>query len=159
MALDKSFKDVGVKTEPGKTGGKKTNRSEVPIGIKTPVEIDSTGGSLFKMHTDIQDQIADNLKNLLATNHGERVIQYDYGANLRELVTEFSGREDFDSEAMLRINTAIKKFMPFVTPVGFESSPNFEENEYLGIIDIRVAYSVPSLQIEEDIVEVRLAVV
>lgn len=152
-----SFKDVGVKYPVQKNVQDRTT-VRLPIGIKTPLEIDYSGDSLFKTHSILKDQIADNLKNLILTNHGERVMQYDLGANLRPLVTEYSTQDDFDQEAMLRINTAITKFMPFVIPIGFESKPNYEENQYTGIIDIMITYSVPSINLDQARIDVRLYV-
>lgn len=154
----RSFKDVGVRQDVVRNDPVLTNRSTLPIGIKTPLEL--VGGStLFLTHTNIGDQIEDNLRNLLLTNWGERVAIYNFGANLRPLLTEFSNKDDFDTEAMVRINTAITRWLPFVTPLGFESFPDFEENQFTGKIRIFLSYAVPRLNINEKFLELDLFVI
>jgi phage baseplate assembly protein W len=154
----RSFKDVGIKTETSRQDVLARNQSQLPIGIKTPLEL--VGGStLFLCHTNISDQIEDNLRNLLLTNWGERLALYNFGGNLRPLLTEFTNKENFDTEAMLRINTAISKWMPFVTPVGFDSNPDFDDNRFTGNIKIILSYSVPNLKINEKVIEFSLYVI
>jgi len=157
MAI-RSFKDVGIRTDTARQDVLTKNKSQLPIGIKTPLEL--VGGStLFFTHTDIGDQIEDNLRNLLLTNWGERLALYNFGANLRPLLTEFSNKENFENEAMIRINTAISKWMPFVTPVGFDSKADFGDNKFTGKINLTISYSVPALKINEKIIELSLFII
>lgn len=153
-----SFKNVGIR-EFQTQNVLTTPQSIVPIGIKTPVSFGENGEGLFSMYTNIQDVVHDNLKNLLLTNHGERLIHYSLGANLRPLVVEFSAKDDFDSEAMIRINTAVSRWMPFVSLVGFESRPEFVDNRYTGKIVILLIYSVPQLGIADKGLELLLYVI
>lgn len=155
-----SFKNVGVKqfaTQNILT----TPASISPIGIKTPVEFGQNSEGLFAMLTDIRDVVHDNLRNLLLTNHGGRVINFDLGADLQPLVAEFTSKEDFDAEAMIRINTAVSKFMPYVTLVGFDSKPEFipGQNIFTGRILLFLVYSVPSLNVVERGLELLLFVI
>lgn len=108
------------------------------------------------MHFQLVEQIEDNFRNLVLTNHGERLMLYDFGANLRPLLTEWSNKEDFDSEAMIRINTASSKYMPFVNLNGYESKPDYRENIFTGIIRMYIHYSVPALNIGDRILEITL---
>lgn len=157
MAERLSFKNVGVRADIARRNI--LNRaSTTPIGIKTPLEL-SGGKSLFVMNTDVREQIKDNLRNLLFTNHGERLMFNNFGANLRPLLTEYTNKEDFDSEAMVRINTAISTYMPFITPLAFESSPSFVDNQFTGQINIIMVYSVPALQLVEDALEIKLFII
>ena len=135
------------------------NKSELPIGIKTPVELDYTNDGLFKMHTSIKDQVADNLRNLILTNWGERLGNYFFGANLRPLLADFSHKDTFDQEAMIRINTAISKWMPFITPIAYESYVDRENNTYTGIVRLTLVYSATSLGITNSAMEVTLYVI
>lgn len=156
--MRRSFKDVGVRNEVVRNDPLTANRSRLPIGIKTPLELVG-GSSLFRTHDNIADQIEDNLRNLLLTNWGERVAIYNFGANLRPLLTDFSNKDDFDTEAMVRINTAITKWIPFITPLGFESFPDLEENQFTGKIRIFLSYAVPRLNITEKHMELELFVI
>lgn len=152
-----SFKDVGVlsnQNSPGPTRGD----NQLPIGFKTPLETDD-GSSVFKMHYNLADQITDNLRNLILTNHGERLAFYDFGANIRPLLTDFSNKDSFDSEAMTRIKKAVSKFMPFVELIGYESKIDRLENVYTGLIKILIIYKSQLANIGETGLEVTLFIV
>lgn len=157
MALQ-SFKNVGIR-EFQTQNVLTTPASVLPIGIKTPVAFGDNGEGIFSMHTNIQDVVHDNLRNLLLTNHGERLVHYDLGANLRPLVAEFSSKENFDDEAKIRINTAVSKWLPFISLFGFDSRPEFIDNQYTGRIVILVVYNVPQLGITEKALELLLFVI
>jgi len=141
-----SFKHVGVKTfEVNRI--QSTDQSLTPIGIKTPLEFGDEGTGLLKMYFNVGDQLQDNLRNLVLTNHGERLALTTYGANLQPLVADFSSKDDFDSEAMLRINTAVTQWMPYVDLAGFSSQPVFEDNRSVGKVQIVIQYSIPKAQV------------
>lgn len=153
-----SFKNVGVK---GFRSEEVLNRNQtaLPIGIKTPVQLDADGHGLLAMHTDIKEQIADNLRNLVLTNWGERLGNYFFGANLRPILADFSHKDDFDQEAMVRINTAISRYMPFVTPVAYESFIQSQTSPSTAICKLVIIYSVVSLGITNAKLEVTLFVI
>ena len=66
----------------------------------------------FAMNTTTVDAIADDIKVLLKTNHGERPMQYYYGANLRALL--FNPSPNLKQQISDSITTAIDKWMPYV---------------------------------------------
>lgn len=130
---------------------------ELPIGLLTPLSFDSVGVSTFKMSTKIEDQIRDNLRNLLSTNHGERLLLQDFGANLRELAYDFSS-EDIVQEALIRISTAVSKFMPFVQLDSFEPTV-IKSNDGSSILNkLKVFYSIPAAAVNNQVVEISIVV-
>lgn len=149
-----SFRDVGnlssYNEAPVSTGN-----NLLPIGFKTPLETDD-GSSIFKMHYNLNEQITDNLRNLILTNHGERLAFYDFGANIRPLLTEFANKDAFDGEAMTRIKKAVSKYMPFVELIGYESKIDREENVYTGLINILIIYKSQLANIGETGLEITL---
>lgn len=152
-----SFKDVGVIKEIGSTFLEQ-NRSITPIGVRTPLLLDNSTNNIFAMHTDIRAQIADNLRNLIQTNWGERLALTNYGANLRPLTTEYTSKTDFDSEAVVRINTAVDRWMPFLELIDYDSS--LETNTgTIGKIDILVTYAIPTINVSKDALEVSLYII
>lgn len=153
-----SFKNVGIR-EFQTQNVLATPQSVTPIGIRTPAALGDHGDGILAMYTNIQDVVHDNLRNLLLTNHGERLVHYDLGANLRPLVADFSSKENFDGEAMIRINTAVAKWMPFITLVGFDSRPEFTDNRFTGKIVVLLVYSIPQLGVNERALEVLLFVI
>tara|TARA_B100001057_G_C22446532_1_gene793319 strand:+ start:214 stop:711 length:498 start_codon:yes stop_codon:yes gene_type:complete len=127
------------------------------IGIKTPLELGSGRDGMLKMHDNLKNQIKDNLKNLLLTNHGERLGNYNFGANLDELLFELTG-EDFEAEALARISTAIGRFMPFVSVEGFETFTESFNNEHTAKIGITLRYGIPQLDVSNQIISLILRV-
>jgi len=129
-----------------------------PIGIKTPLEMGLERDGLFRMHRNIEDTVSDNLRNLLLTNHGERLFRYDYGANLRELVFEL-GTEEGDFEAINRIRNAVSTYLPFVNLQTFESVQTPQTYTEPSKVIIKVTYSVPGLNNKTRLIEVVLSTV
>lgn len=125
----------------------------VPIGIKTPLEIGIFPDGFLKMHRNLDDTISDNFRNLVLTNHGERLFRYDYGANLRELAFEL-GTEDGDFEAINRIRNAARKYLPYLNLQTFESFQVPQTYTESAKVGIRVTYSVPSYNNRQRVLEV-----
>lgn len=152
-----SFKSVGKTTT--QVQNEILSSSPVPIGIRTPVRsgVVETDG-IFAMHYDIPEQVNDNLRNLIETNFGERLGLYDFGANLQELTLEITAREDFEAEVMLRIKTAVDKWMPYVSLKGFEMSNEVEEIRKTGVVKFSVSYDLPLLSVSDQGVDIILYV-
>jgi phage baseplate assembly protein W len=129
--------------------------NELPIGIKTPLEPGTSNDGLFKMHFSIADQISDNLRNMLQTNHGERLGFYDFGGNLEPLTFEL-GQETADSEAVRRINTTVSKYMPYVELEEFMPLIDRVNNQHTAKVGFRVTYAVPKLGIRNKAIDVIL---
>ena len=130
---------------------------ELPIGLLTPLSFDSTGNSVFRMSSKLEDTIRDNLRNLLSTNHGERLLLQDFGANLGELAFDFSS-EDVIQEALIRITKAVSKYMPFVSLESFEPKV-VKSNDGSSILNkIKIFYSVPAVAANNQVVEISIVV-
>lgn len=125
-----------------------------PLGIVTPVRSGNTDG-IFKMHRVISEQVKDNLRNLLLTNHGDRVVQYNYGANLRPLMLELTSQSAFDIEAQNRIQNAVERHMPFIILVTFMSQIIMTPDDgSLARIIVTITYDVPAAKIIGDTIDV-----
>lgn len=105
------------------------------------------------MSFDLGNQISDNLRNLVMTNHGERVGIYDFGANLRPLTLEL-GQSSWEEEAMIRIKTTVSKYMPFVNLQTFEVVIGDQTTFGLGRVAIRMSYTVSGLSDRERAIEI-----
>jgi len=151
-----NFKSVGKTSDT--LAAETPDQSTLPVGIMTPLRFGSTGEGIFAMHFDLGDQIQDNLRNLILTNWGERLGQFDFGANLKQLTTEFVSIDNFDAEATLRIKNAVSKWMPYVTLQDFISTTNHTENQKTGIISFTITYGVPMLNISARALEITLYV-
>ena len=85
-----------------------------PINIKWPLRRGRQGA--FEVNDDTFDAILDDLKLLILTNHGERPVHFNFGANLRPLIFEFRG-EELRHMINDSIVSAIEEWMPFVNVV------------------------------------------
>ena len=115
------------------------------INIKWPLEKSSRGA--FAVNEDTLEAVQDDLRILLITNHGERPIQIDFGANLRQLIFEFQG-EELRQRMTDNIVAAIEKWMPFLRLIDIEiedSTVNagLRDNE----VRLKVEFSVGNLNI------------
>ena len=95
------------------------------------------------MNYDLGDQLADNLRNLVQTNHGERLGHFDFGANLRPLSLEIMGQDQFESEAMARVGKSVAKYLPFVRLKTMTVLKERETKDELPQVIIRLEYTVP----------------
>ena len=141
------FQSVGESLESYRQNRRIGDTTIVPIGIKTPMSMATAEGGLFVMNNTLTDQIKDNFKNLLLTNHGERLGLYDFGANLQELTLEL-GSEAFDTEAIRRIKSACGKYMPYLNLSTFEPVVDRTGESLGGIakVGLKITYSIPLAQ-------------
>jgi phage baseplate assembly protein W len=130
---------------------------ETPIGIKTPMSF-SAKGNPYQMNLNIADQIQDNLKNLLLTQWGERIGLYDYGANLRSVISEFTSINDIETPIMQSIVRAVEKYMPFVSLDTFDMQFLEPKQDGFARYQIIVNYSVPKLNEKNQKVKIILEV-
>ena len=150
-----SFKSVG---ENAATRRKFRNeqieaRDKTAFGIKTPLRLAEEGSDFLKMNYSMADQVADNFRNLILTNRGERLGFPDYGANLMELAFELQS-EDGQSEAIQRISRAAGKYMPYLIPNTFEAIVDHFSNENVAKVGVRITYDVPKLKVTNRVIEV-----
>ena len=138
-----SFKSVG---ETPSVSQNAQNRVEPnPIGLVSPMRLSKTQKDIFEMHYDVQDQIEDNLRNLILTNHGERLGMQDFGANIRPLIFSVTGA-NFEKEVMTRINAGAIKFLPFIELETFEISyDNRDTEKGFATIGMLISYGVPAI--------------
>lgn len=132
--------------------------SPVPYGIKTPLKIGFKDG-ILEMNYDLSEQFADNLRNLLLTNWGERLGLYNFGANLRPLTTEFASIDNFDSEAIIRIKSAVETWMPFIDLEDFSSEFDRINSGNIAIIKINITYNMPNLEVYKKGLQIVLHVI
>ena len=137
-----SFKSSGTNLT-GLSTQAQPERRKPPIGIKTPLQIEA-GKGLFDMHTDITKVISDNLRNLILTNHGERLGFPDFGGNLQPILFDL-GQEDGDAIAIEQIRMTVEKYMPFVSLQGFQTFVEPLDENTIAKVGIQITYTIPSI--------------
>lgn len=127
-----------------------------PVGFSTPLKDATKFGGPLEMTNIPLDQMVDNFRNMLIVNHGERLPLYDYGANLRALLTERLAKPDYDEQAMMYIKATTEKYMPFVSLNSFETQILESNDKATSRIKILVEFSIPKLSTAVKTVEIIL---
>ena len=145
-----NFKHVGTKISARKFKNV-VSEPTTPIGIKTPLRIGIDNSNLFDMHFQPSDQIADNLKNLVKTNFGERLGRFDYGANLQSLSFDYADVGNFENNALVNIRDAISKTMPVVEldnveVISYTKAESPEVPPGIAQVKISITYNVPKIK-------------
>ena len=147
-----SFKSSGKTQEQRQI--EQLTQSQVPFGIKTPLRLGTE--DFLETNFNLADQVQDNLRNLLLTNWGERLGFYNFGGNLRPLVTELVSLGDFDTAAVERIREAVNRWMSYVDLEDFSSETDRIENKNTAVIRITITYNVPALNIKKKQLQITL---
>lgn len=87
------------------------NYEDYAIGITLPIQI---GNTAFNQSFKTIDQVKTNIKSLLLTKKGERVMQPNFGSGLQELLFDFNDAE-LSQKIEEVITEAIDAWMPYVT--------------------------------------------
>ena len=116
---------------------------DVSIGLTLPFNRGSSG--LFPQSETTLEQAGSNIKNLLLTAKGERVMQPDFGSRLRDLLFE-QYTEDLSEKIKEEIQEAMSTWFPYIdiakvdiiqdetnpnqTKVDLDFSLNYEPNRF-----------------------------
>ena len=147
------FKSIGTTFQRKAELDARNNPPAPPVGIATPASLSEMGPNFLRMHTDFASTLHDNLINLILTNHGERLALPDFGANLMELAFEMQSDEG-SNEAMMRISSAVSRYMPYVALESFEPVIDYFENKEVAKVGVRVIYSIPRIKVKSRGLEV-----
>ena len=81
------------------------------VGITLPIQRGNDG--YFAQSFRTFDQVRSNLKNLLLTKKGERIIHPEFGSGLHDLLFQ-PATEKFEEDLETTINEAVAKWLPYV---------------------------------------------
>ena len=112
---------------------------DVFIGFKLPVEF---GSSMDTSTTTTMEAVTHNLKNLILTERGERVMQPNLGVNLKKYLFE-PFNEDTISGIKLSITDTLAYWMPFVqiNKINVEMDDN-ETESTKGVLTVYISFSL-----------------
>ena len=101
------------------------NKKVNSIGIKFPLESSSQGA--FATNDTTIDVMRDDLRMLILTNHGERPMKYDFGANLISAI--FDQTDEFlEQKIKDLISNAVAIWLPQVTIDNIEVKTSINDN-------------------------------
>jgi phage baseplate assembly protein W len=115
--------------------------SNYAIGISLPIQI---GKTAFEQTFTTFEQVKSNIKNLLLTKRGERVMQPEFGSGLQELLFE-QNVDDLEGRIETTIEDSISQWLPFVNidEIDIEQTNELRDNNRINVsIKFRVGNSV-----------------
>ena len=86
-----------------------------------------SGGSVFALSYSTEEQALSNLKNLLATNRGERYMQPRFGTRIREAIFE-PNTTDLREFLNSTIQEALDLWLPYIDIVQLELKRNIDQH-------------------------------
>ncbi len=101
------------------------------IGISLPIQI---GNTAFNQTFTTNEQIKSNVKNLLLTKKGERVMQPEFGSGLQELLFDFND-DTLPGKIEDAITAALEQWLPYVTieQIDVESTNSNRDNNLVNV--------------------------
>lgn len=97
----------------------------------------STGNSVFNSTYTTVDQIKSNMINYILTNKGERVLNPNFGSNLRAFI--FENITESNLRALeIKLNNDITSNFPSVNIISITLTPSYEQNA----IQLDIVYSI-----------------
>ena len=115
----------------------------------TSGDLEESSESGFKQIDTLRDNIKQNLKMLVLTNPGERVMDPNFGVGvgryLFEMIEDNSVFSDIDS----RIREQVSLYLPYVNIQGVEF---LSENRNRNKINLKITYSVPRISLNDQLV-------
>lgn len=89
----------------------------MPIGVSFPFALSTGSLGYLEPTNDVVEALKSNVRSLLLTNWGERVMHVDFGCNLREYLFE-QKTNALRARIADRIRSQLAKWMPFIDMVG-----------------------------------------
>ena len=112
------------------------NDTNIKVGIDLPIRRDDKKAGWFASTTTTIEAVKNNIRNLLNTNQGERLMQPTLGLNLKRMLFE-----QINEESILGIQDSILDsfnfWLPFVQVKDIQIETS-EENQFIGTNEIRV---------------------
>jgi len=113
------------------------------LGVALPLELDSMDG--FVMLKNIKNLAKQNLKMLILTVPGERVMKPKFGVGIQTYLFENFG-QDTMSQIDSKIREQVEIYMPAVQINDIVFGTTDSDSNYLGIA---IEYSIPSIGITD----------
>ena len=106
-------------------------QKNIAIGVALPFN----GPGVFKSTYTTKDQIKSNLINLLLTDIGERIMNPNFGTNLKRFL--FEGITNINNEALIdSLNNSISIYIPEITVTNITLTPTTDSN----LINLTINY-------------------
>jgi phage baseplate assembly protein W len=107
------------------------------IGITLPIQI---GNTAFNQSFTTKQQVSSNIKNLLLTKKGERLLQPNFGSGLQELLFDFND-DRLAAKIEEVITESIANWLPYVDVRQIDVAQS-NENKDRNTVEISITFGV-----------------
>ena len=105
--------------------------NDYAVGISLPIQL---GNTYFNQTFNTSEQVKSNIKNLLLTKRGERILQPEFGSGLHSVLFEFNN-DELETKIEEVVTEAIERWLPYVTidEIIIESTDELKDNNRVNI--------------------------
>ena len=100
----------------------------------------------YLIHKNLEDVAKQNLKMVILTSPGERVMDPNFGVGIRNYLFEQS-TPGLVSRIRTKVEKQVKLYVPFVKILNLDVSTNPDE----GLLSLRIRYAVPRSNVVADL--------
>tara|TARA_Y100000114_G_scaffold144191_1_gene152514 strand:- start:340 stop:708 length:369 start_codon:yes stop_codon:yes gene_type:complete len=113
------------------------------LNVKLPITRNDIDG--FTMIKDLKTLLNQNLKMIILTNPGERVMDPNFGVGINSYLFENFNNEIYN-DIRNRVRDQVARYLPVITIDSITFDGNNEDQNLLGI---SISYSIPSIGIKD----------
>jgi phage baseplate assembly protein W len=115
---------------------------------KLPLIYDKTNDGVYALNKTILDTIRQNLKMLILTSPGERVMDSNFGVGVRNFLFEQDIQAVRD-QLQRKITNQVSIYLNYITITEINISPPGSNDQNIMFLNIR--YVVPSLNVNDEL--------
>jgi phage baseplate assembly protein W len=124
------------------------------LSVKLPLFIDPIDGA-YALHKDLEDLVQQNMKMIILTSPGERVMYPDFGVGIKRFLFEQNSTNTISS-IRNRIVQQIKTYLPYVEIVNLSVGSPSVEGQTGAFVDnstivVSINFRVPAANIASNL--------
>lgn len=108
------------------------------VSVKQPLSVNNTDGA-YTLNKSIYESTAQNLRTLVLTIPGERMMDPDFGVGLRDYLFE-QDTPTLKSGIRSTINNQVRRYLPFVNIRGINVLA--PEDTGTSLLSVTISYSI-----------------
>tara|TARA_Y100000289_G_C3814085_1_gene95254 strand:+ start:77 stop:508 length:432 start_codon:yes stop_codon:yes gene_type:complete len=112
--------------------------NDYAVGLSLPLK--NGDGGFFEQNLTTFDQARSNLKNLLLTKKGERVLQPNFGSGLQDLLFEPID-DEFENKLVDTITESVSTWLPYINIEDIDVNMN-DENKDNNRVGVEIKFKV-----------------
>tara|TARA_R110002020_G_scaffold121259_2_gene275757 strand:+ start:115 stop:546 length:432 start_codon:yes stop_codon:yes gene_type:complete len=112
------------------------------LSVALPLAIDAADGA-YTLNKDIESMAAQNLKMVILTNPGERIMQPDFGAGIRRFLFEPATADTVEIVKDV-VQKQVSRYLPYIDLVQLNV---FVSESDAASLMVSIKYAVPSINL------------